>query len=98
MLKENVLNEKQQTKNDRNEKLGRENVIQMLKSQRYQIDDMLLDLGGVRFNEDLFDADTVNDMIQSSFRDIVWQIKEGNIATAYEMAARGTEKQWLKNS
>lgn len=82
----------------RNKKIDNENVIRMLKSQRYQIDDMLLDLGGDRFVEDIFDADTVNDMIQASFRDIIWQIKEGNIAAAYEMAARGTEKQWLKNS
>lgn len=74
----------------------KEAVINMLKDQRYQIDDTLQQLTGNRFDESLFDAKTVNDMIQTRFGEIAFKLDVGDVDTALEWSKEGAAKEWIK--
>ena len=70
-------------------------VINMLKDQRYQIDDTLQSLAAERFEKDLFDAETVNDMIRARFDDVLSAICKGDIETATKFCEESMKTKWL---
>lgn len=71
-------------------------LINFLIEQRTQIDDMLERVGGKRFRDDLFDAESVNDMIRAAFRDIEYAVLTRPEESVLKMIRHHMERDWLK--
>lgn len=75
--------------------MDKEKTIMLLKSQRDEMDQLLVDIGGKRFRRELFNANTINGMIRDSFRDIAYLLKKHETKKALELAEEWSKRDWL---
>lgn len=78
--------------------MDKEKVIMLLKSQRDEMDQLLVDVGGTDFRKELFSADSINGYIQDSFREIVTQLEKHETKRALEYAKEWSKTQWLETT
>lgn len=73
-------------------------LLMLLKSQREELDQTIREFGGKEHSEELFDANSINGLIQGAFQDIVMILERHDTATAIEWARKWADDEWLKTT